>query len=201
MRRTFLRKDNDQGTVNNIIRFMLKDNRSVTDIQYHINGIFGTDWSTETIRKKMRALHGNKPAPPLNETMTSGRTPIAIKKRNPIITLAKLETTRKMPFGQLCEHITSFFEPIVDAPKGADMNQEWKLVKDKVELWNSIRQFLGTEKLHALIDKLTESESIAYSYCNRVLYLKNKHSTKKEWGSVYALYRQWRAVYLGETIG
>jgi hypothetical protein len=191
--RTYLRKDNDKGIANNVIRFMVKDNRSVTDIQHHINGIFGTSWDTGTIRKKMRDVQNSRPAP--------DRIPATVKtkvkyKRNPIVALAKLKTSKTMPFGSLCEHIASFFEPIVDAPRGRDMNQEWKFAKDKVELWNSIRQLLGTEKLCAIISKLTESESIAYSYCDRMLCLKNKNSSRKEWGSVYALYRQWRAVYL-----
>lgn len=208
-KRTYLRKDNDKGTVNNVIRFMVKDSRSVTDIQHHVNGIFGTNWDMGTIRKKMRDVQKSRPVPkppvpPKNETVTSGRIPATITtkvkyKEKSIVALAKMQTSRTMPFGQLCEHIASFFEPISNAKKSQrkKMGAEWKLAKDKIELWNSMRQLLGTEKLNVLISQFTESESIAYSYCDRHFNVKNKKSLKSEWGGVHALYREWRAVYLG----
>lgn len=194
MKRTHLRKDNDKTTVNSILRFMMKDNRPIGDICHHVNGIFQTNWSKDVVKKKIRDLHQSKPIPKPPPPLT------VIKKvnykRNPIVALAKLKTTRKMPLGQLCEHTASFFEPVANAARNQDTNEEWKIAKDKVELWNSIRQFLGTEKLSVLIGQLTESESIAYSYCDRLFYLKNRKSTKKEYGGVYGLYRQWRAAYL-----
>ena len=166
-----------------VLRFMAESGRSNEDIQRVLDDIFGYEWTLETIKK-----HSDRFPLCHKKVQTSINIQEMLESKADVSQLQRLRdlNPEDLSFGELCEHVASFFEYIEKYPRGKKVpGRFWNVARSKIKIWDQRRKIMWSKDDYKY---LTESQRYAYNYCYE-LHNKPPGSETGAYRSVYYRYR------------